>query len=152
MLNYKSFMIILVFASTIIFGEVPRGSLHRNDMLILDLYIQAKFSEAVVMCANIPVHVGATTETNIFITFNKKWEGTNSFGELGGILGSVGALTKNTNWHSDYLILIYAKKGFQSKMIVCTTRATRYFANNVEKWSNVQAAIWLANNLIIQDE
>jgi len=148
---FKLFLALIILMSVTIFSEVPYNSLHESEMKVLDLFLHATYSEASVTCTNIKITDEESSETNIMITFNKPWKGADSFGELGGVLGAVGSLTNNTKWHSDYLIIMYIKEGYQSKMIVCTTSSARYFANNIDKWSSSQCISWIGKNLIVKD-
>ena len=142
----KTFLILIVLTGTLVMGKVLPGTLHPAEMFVLDLSIQTKFSGGIVSCAKMAIFEGGPEGTNIAVIFNRRWQGYDNLGEVGFILGAVGVLTRETSWHSDYLVIVYKDKTF-----ACKTKAARVFARNVNTgaWSDTEVGLWLLQNLII---
>lgn len=131
--------LVLILAS-VATADIAPGTLHYDDMLILDLAMAMSYSDDsyYVTCAE-------AEDGNILIgvIFDNNWQPSDyCLEQLAYAIGAIGGLTTEISWNSDRALICFA-----NQIYMCSTSAALTFARNADTWSDTQIVNWIANNL-----
>jgi len=142
----KSFLFLFTILVAVSMARVMTGTLHYDDIKLLDIVLQVDYPGASVMCAKMAMdknYPDVKTKNFIVIFEGQYWiKDASHMGILGGVIGAVGELSKMTSWSSDCILI-----KFENKMLECKTSAARHYINNVVNWSSSQVEDWFLNNI-----
>lgn len=134
----KNLIVILVLLAAVAFGDIVAGSLHRQDMVVLDAAMEYSYYGIDVNC------ISSDGSILIGVLSGSPWTGSiDNIQYLGYAIGAVGGFTSSTSWSSDYCLIMFSDYSF-----MCSTSAARNFGHNVGSWSDAQISNWIDRNLI----